>query len=76
MAKCYKDKSRICDENCAAFFPEQHHGTNCLELSTKIEGVKRLKTFALSNDINSYYLKQFTQVLEDFGSDLRKALRL
>lgn len=75
MKRCYKDKDRICDDNCSAYFEDAPHA-NCLELSAKIEGVKRMKTFSLSNDINSYYLSQFTEALNAFGEDLRKALHL
>lgn len=85
MKKCYKDKERLCDDECAAFV-EQDQGANCLELASLADvskylrlatdsAVKAVKTSAVSRDINSFYMKLMVEALQSLGSDLKGILK-
>lgn len=75
-SKCHRDKDRLCNHDCAAYFPEEHHGTHCLELSTERERLEREKSQIISRDLNTFWIKQFVETLAEFGGDLKKALKL
>lgn len=64
MSKCYKDKERQCDSECAAYCEEKRHGTHCLALAVHVELEKRLESFMCSSDIHSYYLKTLSQSMD------------
>lgn len=61
MAKCYKDKERECDSECAAYCEEERHGTHCLALAVHLEMERRMTDFMCSSDIHSYFLKSLSQ---------------
>lgn len=64
MAKCYKDKERICDIECAAYCEDVRHGTHCLALAVQWELAGRMERFECSSDIHSFFLKSVSQSVD------------
>jgi hypothetical protein len=64
MAKCYKEKERQCDSECAAYCEEKRHGIHCLALAVHLELEKRVGDFICSSDINSYFLKALSMSMD------------
>lgn len=64
MPKCYKDKERECDIECAAYCEDMRHDTHCLALAAQWELAKRMESFECASDIHSYFLKVVSQSID------------
>ena len=74
--KCFKDKERICNEDCAAHIAEDDRddsGLTCLELRTQDELLKRMETMTCSNDVNSFYMRVLAMSVSGLKSKLEQA---
>lgn len=75
MKACFKDKGRTCNDECEAYCSDARNGTNCLELATQVEVGKRIGSFINSNDLNSFFLKAFTQSMNSFKDTIQQAMK-
>lgn len=64
MLKCYKDKERECDSECAAYCEDLRHDTHCLALAAIWELARRMDNFECASNIHSYYLKSVSESVE------------
>lgn len=81
---CYKDKERICDQECAAFIDLGGDGIKgivsgglsrpscCLELNVSVELTRRLEAMECSNNVNSFYMRLMAKEVQKFGAQLGK----
>ena len=75
MTQCFKDKDRRCDEECEAYCSSERHGTNCLELATRVETGERIGQLKIAYDLNSLFLHVLSQSMESFKDLAEKAFK-
>ena len=76
MKKCYKDASRKCCEECAAYSVEAKNDTHCLELASSIELSSRVADMIRANEINALYLKAFAKSMGSLEGTIRSAFKM